>query len=110
MAPVNHIFVKEGSKLPDIHQRPRVQFGMAKCQKHGCISGVLYSRTAMTQQAISPNGCKHQSLEHNKLEKLFLDNEHVSVHEILQVNISVSMHLWFQKVSARWVQKMLIQI
>jgi hypothetical protein len=26
------------------------------------------------------------------------------------VNISVSMHLWFQKVSARWVQKMLIQI
>jgi hypothetical protein len=46
----------------------------------------------------------------NKLEMLFLDNEHVSVHKILQVNISVSMHLWFQKVSARWVQKMLIQI
>jgi hypothetical protein len=55
---------------------------------------------------------KHQSNHMNikKLEKLFLDNEHISVHEILQVNISNSMHLWFQKVSARWVPKVLAQI
>jgi hypothetical protein len=104
--------VKEGLKLPDIHQRPGVQFGMVKCQKHGCISGVLYSKTAITQQAISLNSYKtpvnHMNI--NKLEKLLLDNDHVSVHEILQVNISISKHLWFQKVSARWVPMMLVQI
>jgi hypothetical protein len=53
----------------------------------------------------------------NKLEKLILDNQDVSVHEILQVNNSIGSveaiihkHLRFQKVSVGWVPKMLIQM